>query len=554
MCAGLDAFGRVVDQLWMHGSVTSPTDRIQYGYDRDSNALYRKNVVNGNFSELYHANSSTTGDNATAYDNLNRLQNFRRGVLSASGNNGTGVLDTITTASATNNWNLDALGNWNSTGSQTRTFNSQNQITGVSGKTTPVYDNNGNTKTDERGYSFTYDAWNRMTISNGGIGHEDFFTYDADNRRPGISVCSGAVTDSYYSQDWQDLEDVAVTSGGCGGNTTETSTYVWSQSYVDDLVARDDSTYGRQYAQQDANHDVTALVSSAGAVQERFIYDPYGTSTILSSGWGNSSDAYNWVYRFQGGRFDAVSGLYNFRNRDYSPTLGRWMEQDPAGYVDGLNLYQSEDSDPANKTDPLGLAAGRCNCQSVEIAFLPEPLAWTAERDRQPVMVGQGKAAHPVKVEGWKVGWHIITTWTWKGDSKGVTLGYHEQGKLQTLNQHGDFQGVTFTDATGQYNSDAAIRNAPGFSGGAGSATLDDHAGTFFSDGWKGSMELKLIGYSVEAWCRGNQDKKALWSDKWSITGWVLIKHPAAGEPTLVTDEKPYAQLKATNLHGGGWR
>lgn len=351
---GLDQFGRVVDQLWMHGSVTSPTDRFQYAYDRDSNALYRKNVVNGNFSELYHANSSSTGDNATAYDSLNRLQNFRRGVLSASGNNGTGVLDTITTATATNNWNLDALGNWNSTGSQTRTFNSQNQITAVSGHTTPAYDNNGNTKTDERGYGFTYDAWNRMTISNGGIGHEDFFTYDADNRRPGISVCSGAVTDSYYSQDWQDLEDVAVTTGGCGGNTTETSTYVWGQSYVDDLVARDDSTYGRQYAQQDANHDVTALVGTTGAVQERFIYDPYGTSTVLSSGWGNSSDLYNWVYRFQGGRYDPVSGLYNFRNRDYSPTLGRWMEQDPLGYVDGANRYLAFVSDPIRNVDPTG--------------------------------------------------------------------------------------------------------------------------------------------------------------------------------------------------------
>lgn len=39
----------------------------------------------------------------------------------------------------------------------------------------------------------------------------------------------------------------------------------------------------------------------------------------------------------------------------YSPTLGRWMQQDPAGYVDGMNLQQYERSNPPVHTDPLGL-------------------------------------------------------------------------------------------------------------------------------------------------------------------------------------------------------
>ncbi|MCU1226624.1 MAG: hypothetical protein JWQ42_4717 [Edaphobacter sp.] len=41
----------------------------------------------------------------------------------------------------------------------------------------------------------------------------------------------------------------------------------------------------------------------------------------------------------------------------YSPTLGRWMEQDPAGYVEGSSLYQYERSDPINLLDPAGLDA-----------------------------------------------------------------------------------------------------------------------------------------------------------------------------------------------------
>jgi len=56
---GLDRFGRVVDQKWTNTVTTF--DEFQYGYDPDGNALYRKNLANGSFSELYHANGTPTG-------------------------------------------------------------------------------------------------------------------------------------------------------------------------------------------------------------------------------------------------------------------------------------------------------------------------------------------------------------------------------------------------------------------------------------------------------------------------------------------------------------
>ena len=61
------------------------------------------------------------------------------------------------------------------------------------------------------------------------------------------------------------------------------------------------------------------------------------------------------MYGFQGGRFDPLDGLINFRNRDLNPTTGTWMEQDPAGYVDGGNLYQFVEANPTDFTDPTGL-------------------------------------------------------------------------------------------------------------------------------------------------------------------------------------------------------
>lgn len=52
----------------------------------------------------------------------------------------------------------------------------------------------------------------------------------------------------------------------------------------------------------------------------------------------------------------------------YSPHLGRWITRDPAGYVDGGNLYEYGRSDPAMHRDPMGLGsigdAVRAHCRS----------------------------------------------------------------------------------------------------------------------------------------------------------------------------------------------
>ena len=51
---------------------------------------------------------------------------------------------------------------------------------------------------------------------------------------------------------------------------------------------------------------------------------------------------------------DAVTGLYYSRNRNYSPTLGTWISQDPLSYVNGADTYQFVESGPATNADPWG--------------------------------------------------------------------------------------------------------------------------------------------------------------------------------------------------------
>src|SRR5580700_4805290 len=106
----LGTFGQVIDQNWVNTSTPTPTttDRFQYNYDQDGNVLYSDNLVNSSESELYHSNSTTSGDDNTAYDPLDRLTAFARGTLSASSNND-GVLDTVSSPSETQNFTLDAV-------------------------------------------------------------------------------------------------------------------------------------------------------------------------------------------------------------------------------------------------------------------------------------------------------------------------------------------------------------------------------------------------------------------------------------------------------------
>jgi RHS repeat-associated protein len=359
---GLDRFGRVVDQNWWNPTSQTSTDRFQYGYDRVGEALYKNNLVNSAQSELYRANSTQSGDSNTAYDPLGRQVAFARGTLSSSGHNGT-QLDTIATASRSQSWSLDALGNWSSVTTNgtatTRTFNAQDQTATVSGGTAPTYDHDGNT-TGDSGLTYVYDAWNRLVAAKNGGTTVAAYAYDALGRRVSETYSGTSTTNHlYYSSAWQDIEE---RQNGTG-STNVSQQYVWGLGGVDSLVLRDSYSGGvrtqRLYAQQDANGNVTALINTSGAVQERYLYDPYGSVTVTDANYvqrsGNQS-SFGWQYLFQGGRLDGVTGWYAFRNRDLIPSEGRWSQRDPLGLGAGdPNIYRFVGNDPTGLNDPSGL-------------------------------------------------------------------------------------------------------------------------------------------------------------------------------------------------------
>ena len=78
--------------------------------------------------------------------------------------------------------------------------------------------------------------------------------------------------------------------------------------------------------------------------------------TCLTAGWAlQASSTVNARYLHQGGRWWATTGLYDFRNRHLSPTLGRWLQVDPLGLAAGdPNLYRYVGNSPVNARDLLG--------------------------------------------------------------------------------------------------------------------------------------------------------------------------------------------------------
>ncbi len=112
-------------------------------------------------------------------------------------------------------------------------------------------------------------------------------------------------------------------------------------------------------------------MTPAGYVDSAFSADAVLNADFFPDTAGQSdphktSDA-DFRHGHQGLAADHETGLYYNRARLLHPTLGRFTQRDPLGYVDGMSVYQYVRSGPVGWVDPSGT--------STEINFFNEGLA-----------------------------------------------------------------------------------------------------------------------------------------------------------------------------------
>jgi RHS repeat-associated protein len=200
-----------------------------------------------------------------------------------------------------------------------------------------TYDPNGNLATKTEGsdsWTYSWNAENQLTKVEKNGSEVARFSYDAMGRRvEKVAGGAGGVTTSYT---YDGVDILRETGAGTAVR------YVHGPGFDEPLAIVDGSALS--YLHADGLGTVVKRTDASGAITVARQYDA----------WGNPEAESAPGYSFTGREWDPEVGLYYYRSRNYSAEVGRFISEDPAGLVAGLNRYAYVHSNPTSAVDPTG--------------------------------------------------------------------------------------------------------------------------------------------------------------------------------------------------------
>ena len=283
----------------------------------------------GNRSSVIFGDGSST---SYGYDSLYRLQSlanhFAGGANDITKTLGYNPASQLTSASSNNNNYVWARSN----ASYSYAVNPLNQYTG-NGSATFMYDANGNLTSDGTN-SFAYDAENHLTTATVG-GVTSTLSYDPFGRLWRLQ--SGGY-DYRYVYDGSNMVEAY-------NGSTLVNNIMFGPGTDEPIASVVTGSSPTGWWHADERGSIIARTDGSGNVNLIQSYDEYGVP--------NPSNG--TFFQYTGQIYLSQLGMYYYKARFYSPTLGRFMQTDPGGYGDGMNWYAYAHNDPVNGSDPLGL-------------------------------------------------------------------------------------------------------------------------------------------------------------------------------------------------------